>query len=73
MADLTAEEQAVWDKLVAKVNTPVVKKAFEDVGDVLKYLVAQSDKFTANPEDRQVALDVIEAAFPKAAPANASE
>jgi hypothetical protein len=61
---LTADEQALLERLSAKASEPVAKKVFESVGDVLTYLVTTSDKFTANPDDRQVALDVIKAAYP---------
>ena len=61
---LTADEQRLLAELSAKANEPEAKKAFETVGDVLRYLITTSDKFTANPDDRQVALDVIEKAYP---------
>lgn len=64
---LTPEEQALFEKLVEKQSAPaVVKKAFSDIGDVLRYLVANHPGFTANPDDRQVALDVVNATYPPA-------
>jgi len=64
---LSPDEQKIFDALVAKQNEPVTEKAFNDVGDVLKYLVHNFPGFSTNPEQRQEALDVLESAFPKAA------
>lgn len=66
MAALSPEEKAVFDALVAKQNEVVTEKLFHDVGDVLRYLVANSTAFTVNPESRQEALDVVNAAYPVA-------
>jgi len=62
---LSPEEQRLLAELQTKANEVEQEPAFKDIGDVLRYLVSTSDKFSANPDDRQVALDVIEAAFPK--------
>lgn len=71
MSALSADEQRMFDALVAKQNQPVVEKAFSDIGDVIRYLVANHPGFSVNPEQRQEAIDVVDATYPKAtAPAN---
>jgi len=65
MGALSPEEQKVFDALVAKVNSPVVEKLFNDAGDVLEYLVQHFPGFTADPDNRQAAIDAVRVTFPK--------
>jgi len=59
---LTAEESELLAQLTAKAAAAedTHKSKFSTLYDVVKYLVEVSDKFTANPEDRDDALALID-------------
>ncbi len=57
---LTADEQKILDELMAKQNAPAEpQKFFNDVYDILEFLVHHSTAFSGNEELRQEAKDVI--------------
>jgi hypothetical protein len=49
---LTADERALLDRLTAKADVPEEAKPELTLERVVEYLVRTSDKFTANPTDR---------------------
>lgn len=56
MASLTPQEQALLDSLTAKANSAPAEPQFNSVEKILEYIVRTSDKFSANPEERDEML-----------------
>jgi hypothetical protein len=71
---LTADEKALLDRLTAKAEQVEDGPIFDTIEKVVRYLVQTSDKFSANPEDRQKMLDYLDSVIdPPAASSEESE
>ena len=69
---LTADEQALLDSLTKKAAEKPAGPDYDTFEKIVRYLVQTSAAFTANPEDRQVMLDVLDGFInPQAAEPNA--
>lgn len=60
---LSAEEEALLASLEAKKSEPAPEKKYTSVESILEYLVRTSDKFSANPEDREEMLAFLDSAL----------
>lgn len=71
MAGLTAQEQALLETLLNKAKEPEPAPTYDTLEKIVRYLVHTSDKFSANPDDRQVMLETLDALITPPAATNA--
>lgn len=57
---LSPQEQAALQALLAKQNEPEAAKEYTSVAEVVEYLVRTSDKFSANPEEKEAILKFLD-------------